>query len=43
MPLHATLIALGLSERLQKSGQVRSLFVAQLNSDRGWSAFNSDV
>ena len=34
---------LGLSERLQKSGQVRSLFVAQLNSDRGLFAFNSNV
>jgi hypothetical protein len=34
---------LGLSERLQKNSQVRSLFVAQLNSDRCWFAFNSNV
>jgi hypothetical protein len=34
---------LALSERLQKSGQVGRLFVAQLNSDRGWFAFNSNV
>ena len=34
---------LGLSERLQKNGEVRSLFVAQLNSDRGVFAFNFHV
>ena len=34
---------LGLSKRLQKSGQVRSLFVAQLDGDRGVFAFNSNV
>jgi hypothetical protein len=34
---------LGLSERLQKNGQVRSLFVAQLNGDRGVVAVNSYV
>jgi hypothetical protein len=34
---------LGPSERLQKSGQVGSLFLAQLNSDRGWFSFNSNV
>ena len=33
----------GLSERFQKSGQVRSLFVAQLNSDRGGFAINTNV
>jgi hypothetical protein len=43
MPLHPTLIASGLSKRLQKSGQVRSLFVAQFDIDRGVFAFNSNI
>ena len=34
---------LGLSERLQKNGQVKGLLVAQLNGDRRWFAFNSNV
>ena len=34
---------LGLPEWLQKNGQVRSLFVAQLDGDRGLFAFNSNV
>jgi hypothetical protein len=34
---------LRLSERLHQSGQVRRLFVTQLDGDRGRFAFNSDV
>src|SRR5262249_12503577 len=37
------LCGLGLSERLQKSSQVRSLFVAQPNGDRDLFAINSNL